>query len=253
MRLKHNKKRNTAFLYEALIGELTKAAVEKREDNKKKILSLIKEFFAPSTILGKELLLYKTLNETKGLDLYTAERLVQEVRDAHTNLDQKKIFERQSILIKKINKVVSPKVFSNFVPNYKSLATISQMFTSSPNPKERVLLERRILQDIVATIKEGKDSPRPMLHTDKLVYRKFISNFNEKYGEQLIPEQKELMRHFLCMFEDNGLSFKMYLNEEVARLKEGVIKMHASNDVREDTAMSEKISEVHQNHIRVPR
>ena len=43
MRLKHNKKRNTAFLYETLIKELTKSVVEKDIDKKEKLNSLIKE------------------------------------------------------------------------------------------------------------------------------------------------------------------------------------------------------------------
>jgi len=36
MKMKHNKKRNTAFLYESLIKELTKAIVRKQTDPKNK-------------------------------------------------------------------------------------------------------------------------------------------------------------------------------------------------------------------------
>ena len=35
--MKHNKKRNTAFLYESLVKELTKAVVRQEETKKKKI------------------------------------------------------------------------------------------------------------------------------------------------------------------------------------------------------------------------
>ena len=43
--MKHNKKRNTAFLYECLIKELTRAVV--REDKKRQFITkkVIKEFF----------------------------------------------------------------------------------------------------------------------------------------------------------------------------------------------------------------
>ena len=37
-KMKHNKKRNTAFLYEALVKELTKTVVEK-DNNKKNIMN----------------------------------------------------------------------------------------------------------------------------------------------------------------------------------------------------------------------
>ena len=43
--MKHNKKRNTAFIYETLSRELTKAIVDKKPERKKEIVSIIKEFF----------------------------------------------------------------------------------------------------------------------------------------------------------------------------------------------------------------
>ncbi len=41
--MKHNKKRNTAFLYESLVKELTKAVVRQEEAKKKTIITLIKK------------------------------------------------------------------------------------------------------------------------------------------------------------------------------------------------------------------
>jgi hypothetical protein len=46
MRFKHNKKRNTAFLYESLLKEMSKSIVKKDENRKKRILSILKEFFS---------------------------------------------------------------------------------------------------------------------------------------------------------------------------------------------------------------
>ena len=37
MRLKHNKKRNTAFVYEALVRELTKSAIKNDKNKMKKL------------------------------------------------------------------------------------------------------------------------------------------------------------------------------------------------------------------------
>ena len=54
-KFKHNKKRNTAFLYEALIQELTKAVLEKDSPNQKKIMTVVKNHFSPSSQLSCEL------------------------------------------------------------------------------------------------------------------------------------------------------------------------------------------------------
>ncbi len=43
--MKHNKKRNTAFLYECLIKEITKAVVRKDSARKESIINIVKEHF----------------------------------------------------------------------------------------------------------------------------------------------------------------------------------------------------------------
>ena len=55
VRKRHNKKRNTAFLYEILVRELTKAIVEKAFHKKRSALKLIKEFYYEGSVLYKEL------------------------------------------------------------------------------------------------------------------------------------------------------------------------------------------------------
>ena len=101
MKLKHNKKRNTAFLYEVLTKEVAKALVSKNIPRKNSLLSLVKEHFSNGKPLRRELELYKTLGETSGADLYFAERLIQEARREYESLNKENIFEAQS----KIGKV----------------------------------------------------------------------------------------------------------------------------------------------------
>ena len=45
MRLKHNKKRNTAFLFEILVREYVKGVVKNNNKNQKIAKDLLKEFF----------------------------------------------------------------------------------------------------------------------------------------------------------------------------------------------------------------
>ena len=64
--MKHNKKRNTAFLFEVLSKELTKQILRKDKEKQKVILETLKLFFAKDTVLNKELKLYKYLAESVG-------------------------------------------------------------------------------------------------------------------------------------------------------------------------------------------
>ena len=241
MKLKHNKKRNTAFLYEALVKEITKAVINKDDKRKKTLVSMVREHFAPNTVLRVELDLIRSLCETKHVDIYTAERLIAETKKQHNKLDQKKIFEAQSRMINKMNRCAGKQAFNNFVPNYKYLATISQLFSDKVSVKERVLLERALIGAMVA--KPGKiNKAKEMPHVDKLVFKTVIENFNKKYDGELLKEQKELLGQYIVSFSDNGVEFKVYVNEEIIRLKEQVTSLHENEVFKEDADLINKLN-----------
>ena len=230
MKLKHN---------EALVREVAKAVVRKDEKRKNLIVKIIKENFSSNNILAKELQLYKTLEETRNLDVYTAERLIKEARTDYHKLDKDEMFKGQTKLISVINKNLTSEVFSNFVPNYKNLATIAQVFGTDANTKERVLLERKLLGTMV--MKEGAPvKSKNMPHIDGLVYKTFVKKFNEKYDKELLPEQKQLLNYFLTSFTDNGVEFKMFLSEEVGRLKDSISSTLKEDDSNIDDDMRNK-------------
>jgi hypothetical protein len=243
MKLKHNKKRNTAFLYEALVKELTKAVVNKDAQKKNALVSILKENFSTGKILQKELELIKTLSETKKADLYTAERLLSESMSRYTTLDSQEIFEAQSRLIEDINKNVGKQVYSNFVPNYKHLATISQLFTQNTSVREKVLLERTLIAAMTAKEKEQVKA-KQMPHVDKLVFKTVIENFNKTYDGELLQEQKDLLNNYIVSFGKNELEFKVYLNEELSRLKNQVTLLKQNDIIIENSDLSRKLDEV---------
>jgi hypothetical protein len=243
MKLKHNKKRNTAFLYEALVKELTKAVVNKDTQKKNALVSMLKENFSVGKILQKELELIKTLSETKKADLYTAERLLSESMSRYSTLNSQEIFEAQSRLIENINKNIGKQVYSNFVPNYKHLATISQLFTQNTSVKEKVLLERTLIAAMTAKEKE-QIKAKQMPHVDKLVFKTVIENFNKTYDGELLQEQKDLLNNYIVSFGKNEIEFKVYLNEELGRLKDQVVLLKQNKVMLENNDLLRKLDEV---------
>jgi general stress protein CsbA len=65
-KIKHNKKRNTAFLYEALVRQLTKASIKKDDGQKNIIISILKESFQAGTLLAKDCQYKKRGKKTRG-------------------------------------------------------------------------------------------------------------------------------------------------------------------------------------------
>jgi len=217
--MKHNKKRNTAFLYECLIKELTKAIV--REDKKRQIITkkVIKEFFNKNSELRKELILYNSLLDSKSLNESFSRRLLEETKKDFYGLNRKKIFNSQTNLINAMNQKLGHNVFSNFIPNYKDIASVGLYFhNNSLGPKKRIMLERNLIRFLS---REDKILTE-LKHLDNLEYRTFVNKFNTTYETTLRKEQKDLLTNYIVSFSDNGVGLKGFLNEEIGRLKRAV-------------------------------
>jgi len=241
---KHNKKRNTAFLYEALVREMTKAVVSQDKERKNNIVDILKESFSSSKILGRELKLYQTILESTDLDDVTAEKLLYKIREAHSELDEQEIYDAQSAVINRINKEIGSGVYNNFVPNYKSIATVSQLFgadSTAVGIKRGVILEQQVLETLTAnTIEESKTEMKPI---DNIVFKTFTSKFNETYGDDLLSEQKELLNRYILSFSSD-IDMKIYLNEELGRLHGALQQALATDEIKSDNTMTESTNSV---------
>ena len=236
---RHNKKRNTAFIYEVLVREIIKQTINEDKEKRDIAIGVIKETFKKGTVLRKELELYKTLMETSGLDERVAEKLIFEVKKEYNRLDQKRIFKEQSGAISSINKKISKDVFNNFVPNYKNLATISQIFGQSANPKAKVLLETKMIQQLSTNVRTHQENK----HVSPLVIKTFTKRFNESY-EELLEEQKDLLAKYVSSFQDDSTEFNFSLNEEIGRLKKVVDSSYQLEEIKQDENLKVKLDEV---------
>ena len=241
MRLRHNKKRNTAFVYEALVREMTKGAIKSDKNKINKVKSIVKEHFSKDSLLREELEIYKSLYETCGMEDKLAEKLVTEAKSAYSKLDKSKIFKEQSALIKKINRTLSIDVFSNFVPNYKNLASLYSIFNESVDVKEKVLLEQKVLESLTKEEKIHKEEKSPI---DNLVYKSFVKRFNEKYKNQLSENQKVILTKYVTSFVDDGLELRVLMNDEVGALKERVSNAITNPVIAKDPEMVKKTKQV---------
>jgi len=241
MRQRHNKKRNTAFLYEILVREAAKTVINKDFKRKIQIVSLIKEHFGKETEMAKEIELYNTLRQSDNIEEYVAEKLIQEAKKEYERLNHDRIFFEQSALISKINKMLSKNVFSNFIPNYKNIATIAQIFNSDVSTKKRILLENKLFKRMVDKEKTQEDKVQPI---SNLTFNIFVKKFNESYKENLLKEQKELLNNYIMSFSDNGLGLKIFLTQEIDRLRENVKKSLEMNEIKVDSTMLEKTNKV---------
>jgi hypothetical protein len=242
MKFKHNKKRNTAFLFEALIKEMAKSVVENNDERQVKIARIVKRHFQKRGVLYKDLQTYKTLMNLKEAEEGFAKRILSEVRRDRDRLNRGKVFTEQSKLIRKINVELGQDVYTNFVPNYKTMATIAQLFSENVPAEEKILLEDRILEEM--TRAELKTEKEIMEHIDSIAYKTFTNKFNKTYAGRLHEEQQKVVSRYIFSVSDNGVSLKTYLNEEIERLRDRVNASLELNEVKADQNMVEKTQKV---------
>jgi|TARA_Y100000310_G_scaffold124583_1_gene123287 hypothetical protein len=240
MKVRHNKKRNSAFVYEALIKEATVAIMKKDAARKEVAANLIKKYFQRGTLLRKDLDCYRSLYENQDLDRLTSEKIVKEVKLQKRLIDPNGLFKQQSQLIRDVNVELSSGVFSNFVPNYKTLATISQIFSDKISPKDQIILENTIINNMLKT--GNGDTAGELI--DHVVYKTFVDKFNTKYENGLLQEQKELLARYITSFVDNALELKIYLNDEIGRLKEELTQAKKIEEIKNDREMLNKTNKI---------
>ena len=100
--------------------------------------------------------------------------------------------------------------------------------------------EDTVIKLMHAPEKASKNELEPI---DNIVYRSFVKKFNEQYTS-LLKEQKELLGKYIASFADNGLELKLYLSEEIGRLKKEVKVSLKMEEIFTDEKMVEKTKKV---------
>jgi hypothetical protein len=238
MRKKHNKKRNTVFLFELLNRACARSIFDNDAEKKEKILNIIKEAFRKDTLLYQEIQIYNSILQTKRAPGRIAEKLLHEAKKSYSQISSKDLFQEQSALLKVINSSLEKDLYSYFIPNYKNMATLYQVFNMDLKPRDRVILEENVIGYMMAP--EVK-KPNMVTPVDKLTFKVFLEKFNSVYGDSLLNEQKELLNNYIISYDGSSIELKVYLNEELRRLK---TELTSSIKDTKNEKISEKLQEV---------
>lgn len=240
--MKHNKKRNTAFLFECLVQEMSKAIVSKNDPLKQSISSVIQEFFNKKSILSKELAIYQEVLETRDVSKETASKILQEARRAHSFLNKKAIFIKQVALIQKINKELKPSILMNEISDFKNIASLCQILYDSASIKEKIFLEEQ-LADLLSSKREILEENKENDLVDPIVLPVAIKKFNDKYSNSLKTNQKELLNRFINLSEGTWTEFILYSGSEIERIKKNI---EIASTIKEFESLQEELGKVSQ-------
>ena len=224
--IKHSKFRNTGFLFELLVRQVTSDIL----NNRKGIAEgLLKKYFNSKTELSNELKLYQFIVSEKYNNENRAEKFVDAVIDSRAKLDEKKILKEKYNLIKEIKDNYSIDEFlRSQIPNYKVLASVYKIFEYKVNidqnydPKDFINTKYALVEHLTGKANNTKTITESTIETQLkkedeeirlLTYNVLIENFNKKYTN-LNEQQKGLLKEYINSFT-NSDNLKKYVVNEV--------------------------------------
>jgi hypothetical protein len=232
-KIKHSKFKNTGFIFELLVRQITSEIMSSDNSVAETIL---KENFNSKKELSKELKLYQYLINEKYNSESKAEQFINTICEARKRLDEKKLTKEKYNLIKQLKETYNIDEFiKSPVSNYKTLASIYKMFEVSSteeqyDPTDIVSSRFTIAENIINTSIQNKDSKIKNAVLEEyrkqdddlraISYKFLVENFNKKY-KNLTNDQKGLLREYINNINNTG-KLNSYVSEEISKLVGGL-------------------------------
>ncbi len=250
--MRHNKKRNTALLYEFLIRHVSKCLIESRKDEANRAVALLTKYYKTGP-LRQELDLFNHALYTKVKTPEYASKLLGEVLKEARRMNTRRLDQSKTKLIKEINRTFDGDSFFNHkIPNYVMYASLQTLLNNANGHKKlnesvnRLQLEETVVQHMVSE-KHAKLSIKDSLKMDpkysNAVCRVVINKFNEKYSGTLNEAQKKLLsKYAVSLISENRHVLSKALAEEIENVKTALTRV-TDKEIVKDKDLLGKLSE----------
>ncbi len=246
-KIKHSKFKNTGFIFELLVRQITSEIMSSNKSVAEKIL---KEHFNSKKELSKELKLYQYLINEKYNSEAKAGQFINTILEARKRLDEKKLTKEKYNLIKEIKETYGLDEFiKSPISNYKTLASIYKIFEVATtdeqyDPTDVVSSRFTIAENIINTSIQNKDAKIKDAVLEEyrkqdedlraVSYKLLVESFNNKY-KNLSTEQKTLLREYINNINNTG-KLNQFVNTEVTNLVESLKEV--------STKISDKVTKI---------
>jgi hypothetical protein len=232
-KIKHSKFKNTGFIFELLVRQITSEIMSANKSIAEKIL---KEHFNSKKELSKELKLYQYLINEKYNSESKAEQFINTILEARKRLDETKLTREKYNLVKEIKQTYNLDEFiKSPISNYKTLASIYKIFETVTNdeqydPTDVVSSRFTIAENIINSSIQNKDVKLKDAVLEEyrkqdddlraVSYKLLVESFNSKYSN-LTNDQKGLLREYINNINNTG-KLNEYVSNEITKLVEGL-------------------------------
>lgn len=254
--MRHNKKRNSALLYEFLVRHASRCLIDSRKDEAKKVVDISKKYFSKGAPLFDELSLFNNLLKTRVKSRESAQRVLTSVYNHAERSNARLLDAEKSRLIKEINYTFKDEEFYDYkIPDYTVYASIQTLLNEVRSKKkaltdvEKIKLEDSITEHLVQAEGETKPNLTVNPNYNNAVYKFVVERFHKKYDGKLSETQKKLLtKYAVYLISENKDSFKKELQKEVDIVKTK-LKTVTDPAIRNDKDLSQKLTECYKKFV----
>lgn len=212
--MKHKKKRNVGITYELIIKEISSRLLHEDSKGASKLLKVLKKHFKRGSELHTELSCYKTLLEGHVLSQHLAAALIDDVMKGAAQINEAHLNTQIDALQRDLRHHTPEDFYEAHLPDYRDFASAYHLIRGARTAIGASLSEGLMktvgYKDVIISRLTRAPETAPDLQlestgTSRLIMSKMMSRLNEKYGSQLGPQQKKILREYaFSMARDDG-------------------------------------------------
>jgi len=223
--IKHNKIKNTEFLFECLSRQVTSDILNDVKDSP--ALKIIKEHFKKGSVLNQELELYKALSSKSITEANKIDYLVDSVGKLRKKISNRELRNAKYNIVKAIKEHYDVnQIFKTRIKDYKTVASIYKFFESlsiDVQPLEETNIRFNMIENLTILPTQGKKKSKFENFSKQdsdirlLAYKMLVDKFNSKYSK-LTESQRNLLKQYINNISNTN-SFKEYIISEVSEIQ----------------------------------
>ena len=223
--IKHNKIKNTEFLFECLSRQVTSDILNDVKDSP--ALKIIKEHFKKGSVLNQELELYKALSSKSITEANKIDYLVDSVGKLRKKISNRELRNAKYNIVKAIKEHYDVnQIFKTRIKDYKTVASIYKFFESlsiDVQPLEETNIRFNMIENLTILPTQGKKKSKFENFSKQdsdirlLAYKMLVDKFNSKYSK-LTESQRNHLKQYINNISNTN-SFKEYIISEVSEIQ----------------------------------
>ena len=235
---KHNKKRNVGIIYELFTRHISNLVIEGKKKEIKKATKILERRFKKGTELYKEFRLFNALVNASVSSQDKAVIVVENAKKEILRIDNKKLNQEKSKLIKEINYEINDKDFYyRSIPHYREYANLQNLFNEwrkkdRSDLKNLIEKEEKAISWLLHEKKIIQETTADASSTNSLVFNIMNEKINDKYSN-LTNDQKQIIRNYALYSDSDQNRFKKFLleNKNKALIEIENFKIECDNQI----------------------